>query len=440
MRKAHVVKRLLTLLLILSLLPLLTAAGYQPVSAQEEETPVQPGLIDHLEELERVVQRMRGLDGLRPVTRLFPTRDEAIEALTDLLEVELTPDLVFETTQFYRAFDFVEADFNLVTTYTELLHDQVGGFYNTETGEMNVLLLTTTALVQTLPPLEQIIYAHEYTHALQDHHFGLGDFMDITDEADEADEAMARLSLVEGDAMMITQEYTTYLISENPGAIFQILLFSLFGDASLPPGTPPILEAELTAPYLIGLEFVSALYRDGGWEAVNAAYANPPRSMAEVMDPRRYLDGFQPVAVDVEPVGDALGGDWSLLFERRLGMFYLRQYLRNQLPPGEVNPVIRPWAGDHLRLYHNAATDERAWVLRLAWDAPEAITAFDETFAAYALARFDADAESIARDGGTCWRGSAPPDVLCLVAADGDSLLVYAPALDTAEAMLAQQN
>ena len=69
------------------------------------------------------------------------------------------------------------------------------GFYDPDTQEMNTLLLSGDELGDELPPIERITYAHEYTHALQDQHFGLNDYLDAIVE--EPDATLAAMSLVE---------------------------------------------------------------------------------------------------------------------------------------------------------------------------------------------------------------------------------------------------
>lgn len=432
----HNARPIFLLIVLIACSSLIFAGG---VSATEDEAIAPPGLSEHLDELEAVVSDLRGLQPLEPVTRLFPTRDAVRAYLADVIERELTPELVNEAVWFYRAFGFVDGDFDLVSVYAELLGDQVAGYYDTETKEMNTVRITPGELGDELPPVERIIYAHEFTHALQDQYFDLETFLD--DDL-ETDASLAAISLVEGDAMLVMQEYTTVMIQENPGAALAILAFSLSGEGQIPPGTPPILEAELIAPYNDGLNFVTALYRSGGWDAVNAAFDNPPRTMAEIFHPRRYLDGVQPLAVSIAPAGLEDEAGWSLLHEQALGEFYLREYLGTGILRGPAVLAAAGWNGDRYRLYVNDDVDQFAWVLRIAWDTP---ADRDDFIAALSLYAVGGDREAqpevlLEADSVVCWPASVADYALCVQDDDDFTTLATAPTADLAAEMIAAQD
>ena len=52
---------------------------------------------------------------------------------------------------------------------------------------------------------------------------------------------------------------------------------------------PLILRRQLEFPYDGGLPFVTALYDQGGCDAVNAAIQTPPASTEQVLHPEKYL-------------------------------------------------------------------------------------------------------------------------------------------------------
>ena len=423
-------KRLLTILMLLA--ALVIAA---PVLAQDGDDEPSPALVAELEQIEAAVSDMRGLPPLRPVTRLFPSRPAVIEFLAESFETEVTDDEVFIATQFYRAFDFAGPDFDLETTYLQIMGDQVAGFYNPDTNEMNVIPTGGGSLGDSLPPLEQVIYAHEYTHALQDQHFVLN----LLDTIDEADAQLAALALVEGDATLVMQRYMTASLAESgPAALLMLLAQSLLTEAEFPADAPPILEAELTMPYLDGLDFVTALYQQGGWDAVNAAFADPPQATAQILHPERYLEGIEPGVVQVAAGEPVLGAGWELIDEATLGEFYLREYLGTQLAARDAARAAAGWYGDRYRLYHHAGDDARAWVLHLAWDSEQDAAAFSDAYQTFAAARMAEDAAA-SDSGALCWQGA--DDALCLLdfSDDARTFIAYAPSLELAAEMVAAQ-
>ena len=51
---------------------------------------------------------------------------------------------------------------------------------------------------------------------------------------------------------------------------------------------PPILRESLLFPYTGGPSFVQRLQAQGGWDAVNAAFAKPPASTEQILHPEKY--------------------------------------------------------------------------------------------------------------------------------------------------------
>jgi hypothetical protein len=79
----------------------------------------------------------------------------------------------------------------------------------------------------------------------------------------------------------------------------------------------PFLMRELLFPYLDGLYFTQRIWGRGGWDAVEAAWAEPPRSTEQVMHPERYPDD-EPVRRPVDIAG-RLGKGWVAGPETTMG-------------------------------------------------------------------------------------------------------------------------
>lgn len=398
-----------------------------PITAQQDDTiEISPELIAHLDQLDVAVSQLRELDILADVERRFPTRQDVIDFVMQATQEELDVQTVLEQTQFYIAFDFVSPEFDLVATYTTLLADQVAGFYDPETGIMNVLLTSPDAVLEDeLPILEQLVYVHEYTHALQDQHF---DLLTYLEDVTEPDASLAALALVEGDATLVMQDYTLLLAEQDPLALLALLDDDLLLDAEMPAGTPAVLEAELTMPYFDGLLFVMALHRDGGWDSVDAAYANPPVSTEQIFHPEKYLAGEMPIAVSLPPV--ELGEGWEQLMDYTLGEFYLREYLNTQVDRSTAINAAAGWGGDRMNLYYNADRDARAWVIELVMDTPEDAVEFKTAYMDFILGRLP---ESTVI--GDCYTTQA--ETLCLLDVDDTTLKIsYAPEVALARQLL----
>lgn len=402
--------------------------------------PISPALVTHLENIERLTANARQLTPLNPVERRFPSRQEVIAYVNASLDEQITDEILAVQMHFYRAFDFIRAGVDLRAVYSALLAGQVAGYYDPDTQTMNVLLISGDALGDALPLLDRITYAHEFVHALQDQHFDLGALLESAQETmqDNADAALALQALIEGDATLVMQQYALAAIREEPRLALELLtnLETLLTSAQIPPGTPPILEAELTMPYLEGMNFIAALVSDGGWEAVNAAFAAPPTATAHILNPALYLDGWQPVNAAVQPVDSVLGEDWTFILESTLGQFYLREYLASRIGNNGASSAASGWAGDRYRLYYQPEQDAHAWVMRVAWhDAAEAAE-FQAAFARFAD-RSAGVSGVITEAGSTCWQTES--EAWCALEQTEYVTLAYAPSAEAAAALIAAQ-
>lgn len=166
----------------------------------------------------------------------------------------------------------------------DLLGEQVAGLYDPDTDE---LVVAAGAAEGGLSTIELLALVHELEHALADQRLGIPD-LETLNEADQ-DAASAAQSLVEGDAQLTTEIYAARSLgpADQLAAIGQ-------GAPGLS-GVPHFLARSLLFPYVEGARFACALHREGGWEAVDAAYRELPRSTAEILFPDRYGSGDGPV-------------------------------------------------------------------------------------------------------------------------------------------------
>lgn len=407
-----------------------------PAAAQDDFEPSE-ALLAQLDRIEAFTEEERALTMTTPIDRRFPNRDELLTFLQAQISEPDAAESLQKSVQFYAAFDFMDPNIDLTTLYLNLMRDQVAGYYDNETKEMNTITLNGERPQDRIELLEQSIYVHEYTHALQDANFDLSRLLpDDTSAPDfNVDALQAHLSLVEGDATLMLQRFVMYITEQNPMAAVNILFSSaaLPGGGQVPADTPPILSAELISPYLDGLNFVLALYDEGGWDAVNAAYDNLPASTEQILHPEKYLAGEMPVEVELRTSADILGEGWELYYNRPFGEFYLRQYLGTQVGGVTVDEAATGWGGDRFQLFYNAADNQRAWVMRLVWDTPQDSEEAMAAFEAFGAARYGEE-----RGQNGCW--SNDTDAMCLLLeADGAIMVSLAPLFGQAQLLIVNQ-
>ncbi len=409
-----------------SLLALLCLLIVLPVSAQETADSIPDSLNEQMDDLVIATENLRGLDTLTPVERAFPTREETIAYLEKLYDEEFPPEAWAQLEAFYIALNLLPADVNLRSVYLDLLGSQIAGFYDTDTQIMNVLPVSGDDPGATLSFLEQIIFAHEYVHALQDQHFDLDSLMSTEEALTNPDRQLAITALVEGDATAIMNVFAQEVAMSNPLMAFSLLAEgALTGSLFVPQDIPASLLEELMFPYNGGNNFVVALYEAGGWDLINTAYTNLPQSTEQILHPEKYLDGELPLAVTLPDFTP--DESWTQMWNAPLGEFYVRLHLNAlDVESSDRDTAATGWGGDQFAVYENAA-GELAWVIALEWDSPADMDEFTNVYTAARDAYFGASAS----DG--CWSNNA--EAVCLFTVDGQTRITGAPSLDTARAL-----
>jgi hypothetical protein len=204
----------------------------------------------------------------------------------------------------------------------------VVGFYDPETAELVVRGAALTPYVRTT-------IAHELVHALDDQHFDL-DRPDYDDADDEVSFGFS--ALVEGDARRIQNAYRESL-SEGERAEADAEELAIGGDVDV--GEIPFVLVDLIgAPYSLGEMLVGDIVDRGGEEALAAAFADPPRTSEQVLDPSRYA--AREPAVDV-PRPET---DGEVVSEGQVGQLMIFLVLAEALGSDDALAAAQGWGGD----------------------------------------------------------------------------------------------
>lgn len=394
-------------------------------------SPVPPPAVEdpHAADRAAIEANVVAIRELEPKAAVMPkslTQDELRQRLEEDLFEDYDPEQARQDAIVMSAFDFMPADFELHGFILDLLTEQIAGFYDPETDEFVIV-----GDDEAFSTLEQVAYAHEYVHALQDQYYDL-ELLD--DDELESEAAFAVQALAEGEATFVQ---TQFMIGGyfDAGQLLELVEESLTVDTTILDSAPPVIARELEFPYLTGLEFVQALYAQGGYDAVDAAWKNLPQTTEHILHPQRYLDGDAPQLVSLAPLTGTLGAGWELVDEDTLGEFYLREFLAQQLAADDVDQAATGWGGDRYAVYWKESLRAPVMVLKSVWDTPADAQEFSEQFPQYPEGLFGSASES-AVEGGRCWSGS---DVICLFSTGDETLVVRAPDLETVARVAAAQ-
>ncbi|MEA3377086.1 MAG: hypothetical protein U9R72_12920 [Chloroflexota bacterium] len=231
----------------------------------------------------------------------------------------------------------------------------------------------------------QTLVAHAYIHALQDQHF---DLEAVIARARTVDERLAAEALIAGDATLATALYRY----GDPASADWTGLTELIVAAEQPrysgeltartswPGSEAWRRLERFANWE-GRMFVETLFERGGWDGVNRAYGDPPRSTEQVLHPSRYLEERdEPRHVVVPDVGSVLGEGWEKGLEETLGEFVIGLYLDQVLPKETSWQAAEGWDGDTLVVWEREG-GRRVLIWRTVWDSSADAVAFAHSLA-----------------------------------------------------------
>jgi hypothetical protein len=271
----------------------------------------------------------------------------------------------------------------------------------------------------------------EFSHALQDRHFDLRALgLDYTGSTLEyADSLWALSALIEGDAELVQEQYMEeYLTPAERDLLEAAYANDSYSGLSY---MPRAVREALLFPYTYGRDFVAALFQRGGWEAVNAAYAEPPISSEQILHPEAYLAGEQPVPISLPALTDVLGDDWSAVYNGPAGEFFVSLYLGALIDADDAADAAEGWGGDRVVAYQDEQNDQVVLLLHTVWDSVREATEFRRIYDSYGAARFGypADTES---DDRACWYGA---DTLCVMWGGDSTTIILGPDTQTVEAV-----
>ena len=338
-----------------------------PARVQDRLTPA---MQEQLDTIASDVYEMRELKALAEVSFNFPSPSELKAFLRRRFMQDYPPEQLEVDLLIMRALDLAPPELDLEAALRDFWLKWIGGYYNIVNDSVNIVVRAEDGNSDRLTIPQQVIYAHEIVHALQDQHFDLERIIDDANQEPDRDRRLAMYALFEGDANYIMIDFLRHLNDTDADAVNRA--YSRLPEPQSGPAVPPVIINAIEFPYRQGYQFVAELVTALGWEGVNKALRdNPPQTTEQIYHPQRYLAGEGAMPVSIPDLGEAIGTQWRIAYDGPIGEFFLRQHLQVYLAAHQAGELASGWGGDRMRIYTNEADDQLIWVLYQVWDTPE---------------------------------------------------------------------
>ncbi|MCX6922659.1 MAG: hypothetical protein NT154_05505, partial [Verrucomicrobia bacterium] len=263
--------------------------------------------------IRRTVETLRGKKFQQDVPAFTVSEAE----MRSIVDRELSKDYPGRELADYQALmawlDILPPGTDLKSVFAELFVGDAAGFYDTDTKEMCIpaSIASTNAWknpakkeVEKLSPFsDDLIFAHEFTHALEDQYWPLDDPNEKARQ-ESTDRATARSFLAEGAATRLMIEAIPALL-ERESSVSYVTMWNLVhsGMAELVldyvlsgvwkssdcqvPGVPETLVRAEAMPYSYGYTFCSDLMRNWGLDGLDYLCNQAPVSTAQIIHPEK---------------------------------------------------------------------------------------------------------------------------------------------------------
>jgi hypothetical protein len=320
------------------------------------------------EAADEVLEQMSEITGLKlqtPLKKTLRSRDEIRAYVIKQMDEDKNPSERYAGQRSAEAFGLIPKGFDLDTFMVELLTEQIAGLYDPKAHEFYI--------ADWIPVADQrMVMAHELTHALEDQHFQIEDWVKAARPNDDAE--LAREAVLEGSAMAAMIDFLLQGTGSSLGDLPDFDPSILVGDLTDSPAlqkAPRFIKDALVFPYFSGLKFSAAILKPSGWSGLPGVFSKPPLSTQQILHPALYRSGRVPAPVTLPSMEKMLGSNWGKLEENTLGEFGWQEVLKQFLGDERAKPLSAAWDGDRYIVYEQKQTKRLLLVTRVRLKSEE---------------------------------------------------------------------
>lgn len=349
------------------------------------------------EGFERILPGLRRIPFKHVVKRDVTKREHLKEMLLKDFDEEMTPAEFEANEKAMKAFGLIPPDMDLKKFLVQVYSEEIAAYYDPRTKTM--YMIEEPEVEEKEPPTfferlfgkadefdkdqNKTVIAHEMIHALADQHFDLDGLHG--DAKHDDDRALAVSALIEGEATLAMigagmedwdGSKTIALPAEGLDRGLRLMspFMTMMGGGKTLREAPPVIAESMMFPYLRGMVFCASLANDGGWEAIDDAYRDPPLSTEQILHPHKFrAEPDHPTLVELGELDPGEG--WRELGRNVLGEFQIGVMLGGRR--GEI--AAEGWDGDRYVVFEGP--DEKLGLVWLStWDGEEDAREFAKAF------------------------------------------------------------
>ena len=312
-------------------------------------------------EIARTTEQIRGLAFKRLVSLSDQLADSSITTVD-----EPEAQLMAQASRVYKRIGLIAESVDLVQSYNQFLRLGRTAFYGRGRDTLFLspeAVKIAQALAGTPTGNRNVAAVMALTHALQEQHFRWQErIKGITSE----DHRLAFKAVGTGDSTTVAlhflkSNHSTISWADHVQAIGRLTAELERAASSL----PAMLREKLVFPYRDGTQFVQWAYAAKGWVGVNALFADPPVSSAQILHPEKYYLRRGSL-VQIIPFGLFRQTKENATIEQTLGEFLVQVLLASSHSRKDAAVIASSWVGDYLSAYPNGENLIVAWLS--AWN------------------------------------------------------------------------
>ena len=344
----------------------------------------------------------------------FKSRDTLASITRGFFRRDYLRQQIFEAEELYKALDLMSEEQDLEDILYDIQLQQVRALFDEQSEKIYVL-----SDVTSVGPLEELGTASAFMASIQQAQFDTAELRNrARDAGSDQDRALA--ALIQGDVAQVMSGYvTSYLTREEAAVLAEPLPENKLLEA------PRVVRQANLFPQQEGFDFVAALFGtdEGGWDAVNAAYLNPPVSTEQVIHPDKYSADEKPQRTDVPLIVDKLGKGWTQVSSDTMGEFIIRTYLEEHLDRTQAAAAAAGWGGDGYSLM-SGPEGQRLLLSLIRWDTFQDSKEFFDAYQVFAGIKTQGSDVQTARLGDTGRTWSTPDEIIFLGQTGPSTILI----------------